>query len=135
MGETHATERVLIFYGKEKYDEPEDKPWFKNDFLRRCFSPEHGRDKYLDSFILYINKVKTEVINVVKDRVQPNLTKVEKNAIIYLLNDPTIVIRQADKRSGVVVEDAESYIEKLEKEIGNFDTYQLFDSSRKQKEL
>ena len=20
------------FYGKEKYDEPEDKPWFKNDF-------------------------------------------------------------------------------------------------------
>jgi len=70
---------------------------------------------------------------VVKDRVQPNLTKVEKNAIIYLLNDPTIVIRPAE--SVVVVEDAESYIEKLEQEIGNFDTYQLFDGSRKQKEL
>ena len=63
------------------------------------------------------------MIHGVKDHVQPNLTKDEKRVITSLLNDPSIVIRPADKGSGVVVEDAESYIEKLEQEIGNCDTY------------
>jgi len=61
-----------------------------------------------------------------------NLTKDEKRAITSLLNDPSIVIRPADKGSGVVVEDAESYIEKLEQEIGNCGTYQLLDGNGQQ---
>jgi len=36
------------FYGKEKDDEPEEKPWLKKDSV---FTPEPGRDKYLNSYI------------------------------------------------------------------------------------
>ena len=60
------------------------------------------------------------------------MIKDEKNEITSLLNDPSIVIRPADKASGVVVEDAESFLLKLEQEIGNCDTYQRSDGNGQQ---
>jgi len=75
------------------------------------------------------------VIHGVKDHVQPNLTKDEKMPITSLLNDHSIVIRPADNGSGVVVEDAESYIEKLEQENVTHTSYRVVMVNRKQNEL
>jgi len=52
------------FYGKEKDGDSEEKPWLKKDSV---YTPEPGRNKYLDSFK---DKVKKTVIHGVKDHVQ-----------------------------------------------------------------
>ena len=55
--------------------------------------------------------------------VEPNLSKTEQRALKDLLSDDSIVIRPADKGSGIVVIDKEEYVKKLETEVSNDRTY------------
>ena len=57
------------------------------------FTPEPGRDKYLDA---YKEAVKDNIVNDIKKKVEANLTKDEQKAITTLLKDTDIVIRPAD---------------------------------------
>ena len=52
-----------------------------------------------------------------------NITPSEEKAMKDLLNDPTIIIRPADKGSGIVILGANSYAENLEQEIHDNSTY------------
>jgi len=53
----------------------------------------------------------------------------EQNAIKTLLNDATVVIRPADKGSGVMVVDTNTYITEMEKEMEMCDSYEITDGS------
>ena len=53
-----------------------------------------------------------------------NVTKEEKTAFFELLNNPDIVIRPADKGSGIVVVDMNEYISELLTEMDRSDIYE-----------
>ena len=59
-----------------------------------------------------------------------NLTKEENSAFHELLHNDDIIIRPADKGSGIVVIDKEEYIESLEKEMEQSSAYERTDNDR-----
>ena len=57
-----------------------------------------------------------------------NLTKEERLALNLLRDDTSIIIKEADKGSGVVVWDRKDYLKEAEKQVGDKETYQEFSS-------
>ena len=53
-----------------------------------------------------------------------NLTKEERNALYNLRDDPTIIIKGADKGSAVVVWDREDYLKEASKQLEGKDVYE-----------
>ena len=51
-----------------------------------------------------------------------NLTKEERLALSSLRNDTSIIIKEADKGSGVVVWDRKDYLKEAEKQLGDKET-------------
>ena len=51
------------------------------------------------------------------------MSKGEERALVELLKDDSIVIRPADKGSGIVVLNSVDYREQLKKEVGDSSTY------------
>ena len=88
----------------------------KNSLKRKksSFTPRSGRDQWLD---LYIELVKNDIVNNLKKAGKLNITREEKDAFYSLLNNEDIVIRPADKGSGIVILDKDDYINKLQKEM------------------
>ncbi|XP_052212148.1 uncharacterized protein LOC127831197 [Dreissena polymorpha] len=84
------------------------------------WTPKAGRDKWLDT---YIQAVKDDIICGLKRKFKYNLSKSKEQAIKELLNDDDIVIRPADKGSGIVIMDREDYVKKLKCEMSDSDTY------------
>jgi len=68
--------------------------------------------------------VKEDVIAGLNRRFKLNITKVEEYAMKELLNDDEIVIRPADKGSGIVVMDRDEYVRKLQCEMSDSATYE-----------
>jgi hypothetical protein len=112
MGETKE-----YFYNEEMNDFNEKDIKFKK---QSTWTPEKGLDKWLDT---YIEEVKDDVLNVLHRNFKMNITPSEEKAMKDLLNDPTIMIRPADKGSGIVILDANSYAENLIQEIHDNSTY------------
>ena len=52
-----------------------------------------------------------------------NLTKGERNALYLLVDDPSIIIKEADKGSVVVVWDREDYIREANSQLSDKDAY------------
>ena len=99
-------------------EEKEGEKWDKKKKSSN-FTPGSGRDRWLD---MYIDCVREDIIARLKVNVKWNITK-EEITVKELLSDDTVVIRQADKGSGVVVLDREDYIEKLNAELKDSKTY------------
>ncbi len=59
----------------------------------------------------YLNRVNEGLENLTTLQVSDNLSRAEHRALQSLSNNPDLVIKNADKGSGIVVEDRESYIE------------------------
>ena len=53
-----------------------------------------------------------------------NLTKGERNALYLLRDDPSIIIKEADKGSAVVVWDREDYLREANSQLSDKDVYQ-----------
>lgn len=75
----------------------------KSDFM-----PPKGRNQYLD---IFIDTVKTFPIEQLsgKNTFRNNINKLEWDAIENLTNDESIIIKEADKGSAVVIMDREYY--------------------------
>ena len=72
------------------------------------FTPNKGRDKWLD---IYIDCVRDDIVHGLQKLIPlMNITKEEEKAFQDLLNDDSIVIRPADKRSGITVLNRKDYI-------------------------
>ena len=82
--------------------------------------PNAGRDKCLDK---YSQAVKNDIISGLKRNFKMNLTREEEMAMKTLLNDSSIIIRPADKGSGIVIMNTEDYTNKLENEMKDNGTY------------
>ena len=53
-----------------------------------------------------------------------NLTKEERNALYNFRDDPTIIIKGADKGSAVVVWDRDDYLKEASKQLEDKDVYE-----------
>jgi hypothetical protein len=74
------------------------------------FTPNKGTDSWLD---LYIDLVKTDVVRSLRKAGTLNITKDENAAFMSLLHNESILIRPADKVSGIVLVDKTEYIAQL----------------------
>ena len=100
------------FYKEEEANSANECKTKKKQSLWR---PNAGRDKCLDT---YIQAVKN-IISGLKRNFKMNLTHEEEMVMKTLLNYNSIVIRPADKSSGIVIMNTEDYTNKLEKEMDN----------------
>ena len=116
------------FFGQDKKEKkPEEKFTEKK---KSEFTPEKGRDTWLDT---YIEVVKSDVIAGLTKAKKLNLSKQENTAMHELLHNDKIIIRPADKGSGIVIVNREDYISKLREEMKNSDSYQETEGNRADK--
>ena len=52
---------------------------------------------------MYLSRFEEEILSLDEKTSYSNLTKGERNALYLLRDDPSIIIKEADKRSAVVV--------------------------------
>ena len=89
-------------------------------YKKSRWMPEKGRDPWLD---MYVDEVTRSILDRVSKNRASNLSKGEEQAVLDLLKDDSIVIRPADKGSGVVIMDTNNYLEGLKREVNDPSTY------------
>ena len=98
-------------------------------YKKSHWTPEKGRDPWLD---MYIEEVTMSVLDGVSRTSDSNMSKREEKALTDLLNDSSIVIRPADKGSGVVVLNTKDYLERLQKVVDDSSTYRSTNTDQTQ---
>ena len=93
--------RLREFFHDSEY---EDESLVRNN---SNFKPPLNRNSYLDEYISCLKGYASTNANT--NRVKDNLNKEERTAIENLRNDPTIVIKEADKGGAVVIMDRDHY--------------------------
>ena len=74
---------------------------------------------------MYLSKLEEEILAINTKLEYFNLTKAEREeALDTLRNDTTIIIKEADKGSAVVVWDREDYLKEVEKQLGDKEVYE-----------
>ena len=94
---------------------------FKQTPKSTAFTPDGGRDASLD---LYIELLKNDVEANLKKCGKLNLTIEEHEAFCHLLNNNSIVIRPADKESGIIIMDKDAFIQSLQQEMEQSSSYE-----------
>lgn len=89
-------------------------------FKNSRWVPPKGRDPWLD---LYLEEVTAGVIRETRKRGKGNLSSDEESALLGLIRDDSIVIRPADKGSGIVIMNTQDYLDKLDQEVCDNTTY------------
>ena len=59
----------------------------------------------------YIERVKSDIIGELSITITSNVNKGQKEALHYLINGESIIIRPADKGSQIIILDLEDYID------------------------
>ena len=113
--------------GKDDREERNDDDL---QYKTSMWTPPKGRDPWLD---LYLEEVTREIIRGTKTSGRENLTKAEHEALHDLIRDDSIVIRPADKGSGIVIFDTKDYLSRLEEEMKDGHTYQATKSDQTSK--
>ena len=72
---------------------------------------------------IYLSKLEEEIFNLDFNLQYNNLTKAERAALRNLRDDTSIVIKEADKGSAVVVWDREDYLAEADKQLGDSNVY------------
>ena len=75
----------------------------------------------------YLDKIKESLSDHTPRNIYHNLTPEEKMALRQLARDETIIIKNADKGSGIVVEDRDKYIEAGKKHLSDRSIYEESD--------
>ena len=73
---------------------------------------------------IYLSYLEEEIFSSHKKRSQSNRTKEERQAIYYLRDDTSIIIKEADKGSAIVVQDKEDYLTETRTQLKYKDAYQ-----------
>ena len=96
-----------------------ETPAFKNKSTWQA--PQGSWNPYVEVFL---SELEADLFSVeAKGYNRPNLTKEEREAIKSLSSDRSIVIKEADKGSAVVVWDREDYIKEAERQLSDKDIY------------
>ena len=92
---------------------------------RSKFNPRH-KDAAIE---LYLSKLEEELMSIsAEGNNYSNVSREESKAINSLRSDRTIVVKEADKGSGVVVWDREDYITEAESQLGDSEVYSRLDN-------
>uniref|UniRef100_A0A8C5M2E7 Reverse transcriptase domain-containing protein n=1 Tax=Leptobrachium leishanense TaxID=445787 RepID=A0A8C5M2E7_9ANUR len=73
--------------------------------------------------------VMADINRIHSRKLQSNLTKNERDALTNLKNDPTIIIKSADKGGGIVIMDKELYDQEALRQLNDNTTYRLLPSN------
>ena len=106
--------------------------WESEDFSeypafrpRSKFNPRHKNA----AIELYLSKLEEELMSIsAQGNNYSNVSREESKAINSLRSDRTIVVKEADKGSGVVVWDREDYITEAESQLGDSEVYSRLDN-------
>ena len=90
-----------------------------NKYKTSSFTPKHGRDQSLDSYII---TVKETFRNMKGRKVSSNLTPEEEEAIESLRRNKSIVIFPADKGGAIVIQNRENYIKTATEHLESLDS-------------
>lgn len=99
---------------REYFHDKEESNQYSQRVGKSSWTPSEGRDKWLDQ---YIREVKDDVISGLRKNFKMNITTAEEEALRDLLSDSDIVIRPADKGSGIVILDSKHYVDEVKKEM------------------
>ena len=100
-----------------------DKNYEQDDSLVRNksnFEPSKGRNAALDEFI---TRTKNFPLSSLPTEKKYNITLDERNALTSLQNDPTIIIKEADKGGGIVIMNTSFYRDKMLEMLANDSFY------------
>ena len=111
--------RLREYFYDAHNDDSDDEEAIPKKSDSHCTSPV-GRDKWLDA---YLDAVKEDIIKNVKRKVNKNITRTEEKAIKELLDDNGIVIKPADKGSGITIIDTKDYRDMIFQELSDSSTY------------
>ena len=92
-----------------------------NPFKKKSTFNPKGKDAAIE---LYLSRLEEEIMATDTKLSYSNLTKEERLALSSLRDDTSIIIKEADKDSGVVVWDRKDYLKEAEKQFGDQETYQ-----------
>ena len=88
--------------------------YFRNDHRKFDVNPFKKKSKFNpkgDAAIeMFLSRLEEEILSLDEKISYSNLTKGERNALYLLRDDPSIIIKEADKGSAVVVWDREDYL-------------------------
>ena len=84
------------------------------------FNPK-GKDAAIE---IYLSRLEEEILSIDTQLNYSNLTKEERQALKNLQNDHSIVIKEADKGSAVVVWDREDYLREAEGQLSDQNVYE-----------
>ena len=101
----HFYEKEKTADGEKEVEDPQERFTIKK---KSTFTPGKGRDLWLD---MYIELVKTDIVNNLKSAKKLNLTAAEHSVFLSLLHNEDIIIRPADKGSVIGVLDKSEYME------------------------
>ena len=104
--------------------------WFfreeEGEFETNPFRPKSTFSPPKDDVAIeaYLSRLEEEILSISEHgKNYSNLTEEEQEALRTLKNDDTIIIKQADKGSGVVVWDREDYLREAENHLSNETAY------------
>ena len=102
---------------------------FRNDQREYVFNPfrkkSNFKPKDQDAAIeMYLSALEQHIFDINTKIRYHNITKEERRAIDSLRNDPTIIIKEADKGSCVVVWDREDYLKEADSQLSDTDVYE-----------
>ena len=103
----------------------EESITMSNPFKKKSTFNPKGKDA---AFELYLSRLEEKIMAIDTKLSYSNLTKEERLALNSLRDDTSIIIKEADKGSGVVVWDREDYLKEAEKQLGDKETYEELSS-------
>ena len=118
-----------IFHENDsEQDEEEFQPLVRN---KSKWNPKVTKDKHLEETIKMLKSKSLEINNKVKD----NLTSGERKAVIQLKADKSIIIKEADKGSAIVIMDKDYYREKILDMLTDNDYYETTEETADKKTM
>ena len=98
-----------------------DNAFIANPFRpKSTFNPK-GKDAAIE---IYLSRLEEEILSLDTKLQYNNLTREERQALRNLQNDHSIVIKEADKGSGVVIWDREDYLKEAHSQLSDENVYQ-----------
>ena len=114
--ETYGRKLRLMWHYRNEEQEITINPFKK----KSKFNPKR-KDTAIE---IYLSRLEEEIFSLDKKLSYSNLTKEERQAIYSLRDDTSIIIKEADKGSGIVVWDREDYLTEARTQLKDKDVYQ-----------
>ena len=100
----------------------DEKPFPYEKFRPKSTFNPRNKDTVIET---YLSSLEERLLDIdISSKRFNNLTKEERNALYNLRDDPTIIIKGADKGSAVVVWDREDYLKEASKQLEDKDVYE-----------